>query len=276
MQVLASFTLAGLRVTPTPWDKQGNFDTLERFARQAADEGAQLVVTPEGFLEGYVWNDENPQHFSRERYFELGEYADGPLLRRVGALASELDIYLAVGIAERRDQRMYNSMIIYSPDGTEVSRYAKTHTADDEPYNTKGSEFPVVDTGLGRWGTMICMDRQLPETSRILAIKGAQLILVPAWGMYGEINEVMMRTRAFENGVHVLFVHPKRCLVIDPDGTVIAEDTGNGDEVVTANVTLSASGTHGPIRRRRPEIYGELVVTSPGQDQAVTAEEDRS
>jgi predicted amidohydrolase len=271
----ASFTLAGLRVTPTPWDKQRNVETLERFARQAVDEGAQVVITPEGFLEGYVWNDENPQYFSKERYFEVGEYADSPLLRRVGALASELDIYLAVGVAERRDERMYNSMIIYSPDGMQLSRYAKTHTAGDEPYNTKGSEFPVVDTTLGRWGTVICMDRQLPETSRILAVKGAQLILVPAWGMYGEINDVMMRTRAFENGVHVVFVHPKRCLIIDPDGTVIARDRDNGDEVVTARVTLSPSGSRGPIRRRRPEIYGELLLGSTGQDSADSTEEGK-
>ena len=234
MRGSVSLTLAGLRVAPTPWDKEGNFATLERFAHRAVDQGAQLVVTPEGFLEGYVWNDENPQPFSKERYFEIGEYADGPLLGRVGALASRLGIYLAVGIAERRDERMYNSIFIYSPDGTAVSRYAKTHTADDEPYNTKGSEFPVVDTPLGRWGTVICMDRQLPETSRILAVKGAQLILVPAWGMCGEINDVMMRTRAFENGVHVFFVHPRRCLIIGPDGTVIAQDAGEGDEVVTA------------------------------------------
>ena len=266
MQGNVTLTLAGLRVAPTPWDKQGNFETLARFAHRAVDEGAQLVVTPEGFLEGYVWNDENPQHFSSERYFEIGEYADGPLLRQVGALASKLDIYLAVGIAERRDERMYNSMFIYSPEGMAVSRYAKTHTAGDEPYNTKGTEFPVVDTPLGRWGTVICMDRQLPETSRILAVKGAELILVPAWGMCGEINDVLMRTRAFENGLHVLFVHPRRCLIIGPDGTVIAQDAGKGDEVVTAQVTLSPPGTYGPIRRRRPEIYGELILSSPRQD----------
>jgi predicted amidohydrolase len=276
MQDNASFAVAGLRVTPTPWDKQANFDLLERFARQAVDEGAQLVVTPEGFLEGYVWNDENPQYFSKERYFEIGESADGPLLGRVSGLASELKIYLAVGVAERRDGRMYNSVFIYSPDGVEVGRYAKTHTAGDEPYNAKGSDFPLVETALGRWGTVICMDRQLPETSRILAVKGAQLILVPAWGMCGEINDIMMRTRAYENGVHVLFVHPKRCLIISPDGTIMAQDKGNGDEVVTAHMTLTSSGTHGPIRRRRPEIYGEILLPPPGQDQADSAEDSRS
>jgi predicted amidohydrolase len=272
----ACFTVAGLRVVPTPWDKQGNFALLERFARQAVDAGARLVVTPEGFLEGYVWNDENPEYFSKERYFEIGESADGPLLGRVGALASELNVYLAVGVAERRDERMYNSVFIFSPDGVAVSRYAKTHTAGDEPYNTKGSEFPLVETAFGRWGTVICMDRQLPETSRILAVKGAQLILVPAWGMYGEINDIMMRTRAFENGVHVLFVHPRRCLIISPDGTIIAQDKGNGDEVVTAQVTLTPPGTQGPIRRRRPEIYGELLFHSPEHDPAGSAEDGPS
>ena len=49
-----SLTLAGLRVTPTPWDKEGNFDKLKFFATEAADRGAELVVTPEGFLEGYL------------------------------------------------------------------------------------------------------------------------------------------------------------------------------------------------------------------------------
>jgi predicted amidohydrolase len=96
------------------------------------------------------------------------------------------------------------------------------------------------------------MDRQLPETARILAVKGAQLIVVPAWGMAGEMNVVMMRTRAYENGVHVAFVHPKRCLIIDPDGTVIAQDTAAGDEIVSASITLRDPGRHGPISVAAP------------------------
>jgi predicted amidohydrolase len=249
-------------VTPRPWDKQGNVEMLERFATEAAGRGAQVVVTPEGFVEGNVWHDDNPKDFSRQRYFDAGEAVDGPVMGRVGALARTLEVFLVVGFAERRGDRMYNSVIIYSPGGVAVSLYSKTHTADDdEPFNTKGSEFPVVETGLGRWGTLICMDRQLPETSRILAIKGAQIILVPAWGMYGEMNEVMMRTRAFENGVHVAFVHPRRCLIIDPGGTVIARDSGDGDEIVTAPITLPRVGAPSPIRQRRPEIYGEILRT---------------
>ena len=256
-----SFTLAGLRVTPEPWDKQANFDKLERFTRLAAGEGADVVITPEGFLEGYVWNDDSPKDFSREQYFDLGETVDGPLMGRVRALARELKIFLVVGFAERRDERMYNSVAIISPDGSVVSQYSKTHTADDEPFNTRGTDFPVVTTPLGRWGTLVCMDRQLPETSRILAIKGAQMIMVPAWGMCGEMNDVMMRTRAYENGVHVAFVHPKRCLIIDPTGTIVAQDSGAGYEVVTSRIKLRDSRAPSPIRHRRPEIYGALLQT---------------
>jgi predicted amidohydrolase len=254
-----SFILAGLKVTPTPWDKPGNVDKLEHFTRQAAGQGAGVVVTPEGFVEGYLWNDDNPQNFSREQYLEAGETVDGPLMGRVRALAREVSVYLVVGFAERLDDRMYNSVIVVSPDGAVVGRYSKTHTANDEPFNTKGTEFPVIETTLGRWGTLVCMDRQLPETSRILAIKGAQIILIPAWGSCGEMNDVMMRTRAFENGVHVAFVHPDRCLLVDPDGTILAQDSGDGDEIVAARIALRESGVHSPIRYRRPEIYGELL-----------------
>lgn len=258
-EAVVPFTLAGLKVTPEPWDKEGNLAKLEQFTRRAAVDGASLVVTPEGFLEGYVWNDDTPKDFSREEYFALGETIDGPFMSRIGVLARELSIHLVVGFAERRDDRMYNSVLMYGPDGTVILRYAKSHTANDEPFNTKGTEFPVVKTAWGRWGALICMDRQLPETSRILAIKGAQLILVPAWGGHGDVNDAMMRTRAAENGVHVAFVHPKRCLIIHPDGSIIAQDTGAGDEIVMAQIALQRTGAHSALQHRRPDIYGDLL-----------------
>lgn len=255
-----SLTVAALRVTPTAWDTEGNVATLESYARRAAEQGAELVVTPEGFLEGYPWNDDNGEAFSRQRYLDVGLTVDGSVIDRVRALAADLLVHLVVGFAERVGDRMFNSAITISPAGLIVSRYAKTHTAgDDEPFNSKGTEFPVAETALGRWGTLICMDRQLPETARILAVKGAQLILVPSWGMYGEINDVMMRTRAFENGVYVAFVHPKRCLIIDPDGEIVAQDSGRGDEIVTARIRLPRDDRRGPIRQRRPEIYSEIL-----------------
>src|SRR5262249_29687315 len=198
-----------------------NFGRLVAYARQASGKGAKLIITPEGFLEGYVANDKANPGVTEERYRAVGEGIDGPLITKVRSLSRELKVYLLVGFAEKRSGKMFNSAVIFSPEGDVTLHYSKAHNAHDEPYNTKGTDFPVAETPLGRWGALICYDRQLPETSRILAIKGAQLILVPAWGGYGEMNDVMMRTRAYENSVFVAFVHPKRCLFIDPRGNVI-------------------------------------------------------
>jgi len=250
------FTIAALRVVPDRWDKESNLRKLDRFAREAVAKGAQVVVTPEGFLDGYVGND---QDLDKKRYLGVAEPIDGPALHRVRALARELKIHLAIGFPELRGDQVYNSVAIFSPDGALVSRYSKTHCGG-EPHNTEGAEFPVIKTPIGRWGTLICLDRQLPETSRILAIKGAQMILVPSYGMYGEMNDVMMRTRAYENGVYVVFVHPKRALIIDPKGKVIASDSDQGDQVVTGRIRLDDRVGSGPIRNRRPEIYGELLT----------------
>ncbi|HPT25183.1 MAG TPA: carbon-nitrogen hydrolase family protein [Bryobacteraceae bacterium] len=255
----AAFLFAGLSLTPTPWDKEANFRLLDRYARLAAAQGAQVIATPEGFLEGYVGNQHRSPGLDRGKYFSVGEHIDGPMLTRVAALARELKVYLLIGFAERRQDRMYNSAVIFAPDGSIASRYSKAHTAADEPFNTKGAEFPVADTPLGRWGTLICFDRQLPETSRILSLRGAQFILVPSWGGYGEINDQMMRVRAYENGVWLAFVHPKRTLVIDPKGNIVAKSGREDDQIVLATITLRDGKPIQLLEQRRPELYEELV-----------------
>jgi predicted amidohydrolase len=254
-----SFQFAGLTLTPAPWDKEANFAKLEKFTRQAAARGAQVVVAPEGFLEGYVGNKHRSPGLTRDKYQSAGEKVDGPLMMRVSHLARELKIYLSVGYAEQRNQQMFNSAVIFSPDGTIAGHYSKTHTADDEPFNTKGTDLPVFPTPLGRWGTLICFDRQLPETARTLALRGAQFILVPAWGGYGEINDIMMRVRAYENGVWLAFVHPKRCLIIDPKGNVVASDAGEFDQVVLATIRINPDTRKPLLQQRRPELYNDLI-----------------
>jgi predicted amidohydrolase len=256
-----SFIFAGLSLTPKPWDKEANLAKLERYARQAAARGASVIATPEGYLEGYVGNEKRTPDLLqiREKYVDVGEDLDGRMLGRIRDLARELKVYLLVGFAERRQGKMYNSAVILSPDGAVVSHYSKSHTASDEPLNTKGTEFPVADTRFGRWGTLICFDRQLPETSRILALKGARFILVPAWGGYGEMNDIMMRVRAYENGVWLAFVHPNRCLIIDDRGTIVAQNTGAGDQIVTATITIHDENRSALLKERRPELYGDLA-----------------
>ncbi|HEU0139057.1 MAG TPA: carbon-nitrogen hydrolase family protein [Bryobacteraceae bacterium] len=131
-----SFVFAGLSLTPEPWNKEANLAKLERYVRQAAAMGAQVVATPEGFLEGYVGNRGRSRDLTREKYFPVGEELNGAMMTRIRGLAQQLKIHLLVGFAERRQEKMYNSAVIFSPEGSVVLHYSKSHTADDEPFNT--------------------------------------------------------------------------------------------------------------------------------------------
>ncbi len=256
-----SFNLAGLSLTPEPWNKEANLDKLEKYARQAAGLGAQVLVTPEGFLEGYVGNRGRSPDLTWEKYSPVGEELDGPVMNRVRDLARELRVYLLLGFGERRNGKMYNSAVIFSAGGEVALHYSKSHTADDEPFNTKGTEFPVASTPWGRWGALICFDRQYPETARILALKGARLILIPAWGSHGELNDQMMCIRAYENGVWLAFVHPKRCIIVNPDGAIVAKNVGEEDQIVMATIDPGRTGRAAKLLmdQRRPELYGEIL-----------------
>jgi predicted amidohydrolase len=265
-----SFVFAGLKLLPDAWDKEANFKKLELYTRRAAAAGADFIATPEGYLEGYVGNGKIAKgrsgvDLTRERYLEIGEALDGPMMRRIAALARELKKYLLVGFAERRGDKMYNTAVIYSPEGAVIAKYSKSHCGG-EPFNEPGSEFPVFPTPLGRLGLLICFDRQMPETSRILAIKGAQIILVPAFGLgTTEINEdIMMRTRAYENSVYVAHIHPVNTFIVDPKGTIVAQSRGDGETIVAARITLDDRiGANKAFRQRRPEIYKEILKANP-------------
>ena len=129
-----SFLIAGLRVMPDRWNKQGNLEKLDHWAREAVRQGANMVITPEGFLEGYVANTSANPGVTEERYRAVGESLDGALLLRIRMLAEELKIYLLVGFAEARGGKMYNSAVIFSPEGKVALHYSKSHNAHDEPF----------------------------------------------------------------------------------------------------------------------------------------------
>jgi predicted amidohydrolase len=248
--------IAGLSLLSRKWDKEANWRKAQRLLRRAARAGAQIVCSPEGFLEGYVVQEKG---LTRARYRTAGEaIRTSPYVRAMRELCAELKVYFVAGFAERRGARMYNSAALIGPRGEIVGVFHKAHDMGREPLNTMGDEFPVFDIALGRVGIMICFDRQLPETARLLALGGARLILNPSAGAYGERNDVMMRTRAYENGVWIIFTHPQDCLIISPMGDIVARGAGSPDQVVVADIDLEAAGGGGPGVHRRPEVYRDL------------------
>ena len=270
-QTITSVTIASASVVPVKWEKEINWQVIERMVRKAALNGkADVVITPEGVLEGYVINEVNKITESEEKakiiekFRQLAEPIDGPYIQKACALADELDIYLILGFLESRGERLYNTAILIDPDGDIIARYSKTHFAQGYEINpefyTPGDEYPVFDTPFGKVGIIICYDRQLPEPARIMAVKGAQILFVPAYGSFTDEfgwNTVLMRTRAYENRFPVIFCNPHQSLLIDNRGNLIA--TGNVNEVVYYRVDTSPAQYEGRFKNRRAATYKEIM-----------------
>jgi predicted amidohydrolase len=270
-------SVAALVLPNVRGDREKAVQRVEDYTRRAAALGAKIVVAPETCLDGYCCHD---PRLTRDSFCQLAEPADGPSLVRLGKLARELDIYLCVGFSEIDKGELYNTAILFGPDGRTVGKYRKTHGVEE--FYKVGDDLPVFDTRYGKVGILICFDRQLPETTRTLADKGARLILIASNGMWERMNDAMLRARAYDNGVFVVFAHPRDGLVIDPGGRIIAanvtvpghnvglptnvdtEDAGGWPEAVTREIDLEAwRGAHGTLMQRRLELYGKSAKPAP-------------
>jgi predicted amidohydrolase len=238
--------------------------------REAARNGADVVVTPEGVLEGYVINEVNAVKGLEERsqieqkFLELGEPLDGSYVRKACDLADETDVFLVLGFLERSGNQLYNTAILIDPDGDIVGRYSKTHFAQGYAVNPEfydpGEQYPVFQTPFGKVGMLICYDRQLPEPARILALKGAQVLFVPSYGSYTDENgwnTILMRTRAYENGFPVVFSHPFQSLLINRKGSLLA--VGSANELVYYEIDTAPERYQDRFSNRRPETYGKIL-----------------
>ena len=243
---------------------------IEAYVRRAADQGAKIVVTPETCIDGYICHQPG---LTRERMCALAEPEMGPGIGRLRRLARELDLYLCIGFSELAGERLYNTALLIGPDGKTVGKYRKTHGV--EPFYEAGDALPVFETRYGKVGMMICFDRQLPEIARTMVAAGAELILVPSNGMWGRMNDAMLRTRCYENGVFLVFAHPRDGLVIDPGGRIIAanmsipgqgvglptntdtEDAGGWPEAVVREIDLVAwrQSQGNMLQHRRQDLY---------------------
>lgn len=259
--------VASLSIFPEKWNKAGNRVKIERMVRDAATQGAELVITPEGVLEGYVVNEvidaQNAQAKAKltRRFAEVAEPVDGPHLRALAALADELDIHLIVGFLEADGQRTFNTAALFDPAGQLLGKYRKTHFAQgytvNPPGYTAGRNYPVFDIGMVNIGIMICFDRQPPEPARQLALGGAEIIACPSYGGYGAWNTRLMQVRAYENDAYVVFTHPEQSLIIDRSGEILRE--GGKDQIMIQDIDAGdLDKTRASFTNRRPETYDRL------------------
>ena len=173
----ATLAVIQMRVTD---DTARNVERAEALVRDAAGQGANIILLPELFEYLYFCQVE------REHYFELAHEVEGhPFLGRMADLARELGVVLPVSFFERAGQAHFNSLAVFDADGTRLGVYRKSHIPDGPGYEEKfyfnpgDSGFKVWDTRFGRIGVGICWDQWFPETARAMMLLGADLLLYP-------------------------------------------------------------------------------------------------
>lgn len=245
-----------IKAVPEKWNKRRNWRTLERLTREAARRGADVVITPECFLDGYVIHELECTPVTLRRMAERGE--KGAYVRRMKALAAELGVYLVSGFTDTPDGKTFlNAAYLFDRCGRVAGRYHKIHVYG---IYTPGDALPVFDLEFGRVGMLICADRRWPENTRILALKGAGIILMPTYGMRHQANEHWMQTRAYENGIYICFAHAGVSFICNPAGELEAKLLSNAEDVLVHDIDLDAV-THKHLDERRPDLYGALVET---------------
>ena len=257
-----TFTVATLKVMPKTGHKAANYAVAERLIREAAARGASLIVTGEAYLDGYSGNTKFAPGMTREKLSTLAEPIDGPWVKKAMALARELRVHLIFCFSEARGAKIFNTAALIDPAGELIGRYCKSHTGARELYDA-GDELPVFETKLGRIGVLLCFDRQPPESARVLALQGAQVIVVPAYGTTSSpIDEdLLMRARAYENGLYVVYTSPYNAFVAGPGGTMVAQVRNETDGLMFAELVLDGRlGSNSAQRRRRPELYDKLLT----------------
>ena len=185
---------------------EDNMEKGVKACREAKEKGADIALFPEMWSTGYVFSHE------KEWLEQNAVSLDSAYVKQFSALAAELDMSIAVTLLEKNEPKPRNTVCLFDRHGKLVYRYSKVHICDfgeddDEGILDAGDDFCVaeLDTAKGRInvGSMICYDREFPESARVMMLKGAELLLVPnACPM--EINRLsQLRGRAYENQIAI-------------------------------------------------------------------------
>jgi N-carbamoylputrescine amidase len=275
-------------------DRAKNIAKAKHMVRAAAAKGAQLVLLPELFETPYFCQDQSAEHFALARPFE-----DNPLIAEFAELARELSVVLPLSFFERAHNAYYNALAIVNSDGRVLGRYRKSHIPDGPGYQEK-FYFRPGDTGFSVWptasgivGAAICWDQWFPEAARILALKGADMLLYPTaigsepppappvdsrdhWRrvMQGHaaanyVALVAANRVGVEQGQAGELRFYGSSFIAGPTGEIAAELGREEEGVITAKFDFAAiakaRASWGLFRDRRPDLYGPLLTGDGGE-----------
>ncbi|MGI9461579.1 MAG: N-carbamoylputrescine amidase [Alphaproteobacteria bacterium] len=270
-------------------DIKKNHDKAEEMVRNLAKQGANIILIPELFEAPYFCKE------MRAEYFSMAQPRHNhPLLKKFSAIAKELSVAMPISFFENDNNVYYNSIVMLDADGRDMGLYRKSHIPDGDGYEEKyyfspgDSGFQIWQTGFGKIGVGICWDQWFPEVARIMALKGAEVLLYPTaigseppapdydsshhWQatMCGHAAANIIPLVAAnrigkekaKNGTEVVFYGAS--FIADPSGKKIAEAPRDKEASLSYSFDLEAIGTlrrsWGVFRDRRPELYGDILT----------------
>jgi predicted amidohydrolase len=265
------------------FDPRANLERMRQTMECVAQRGdIDLVVFPELANSGYVKGRD--KDFARD-YVKLAEPVPGPFSQALEQLARRHRTHVVAGLLEAHPTitgTVYNSAVLIAPESGLLGVHRKMHIPGEERhYFYPGNTADVFSTELGNLGIVICADQRFPELSRVLALKGAEILCCPAnipgaerTRLDPERAYVVPRCRAMENRVFFIecnrvgtqedLVFQGRSSVAGPLGELLARsDSEDEDTLYTslcADALYEARGTWPDFRDRRPEHYGLLAA----------------
>jgi N-carbamoylputrescine amidase len=260
-------------------DKKKNLEKAVRLAKLAAEKGAKII----GFQELF-----NTHWFPMEidqRHFSLAEPINGHSIQMMRKVAKEKSAVLICPFFEEGVEGVYyNTAAVINADGKVLGEYRKVHIPqiplwEEKSYFSGGDKgFPVFQTKYAKIGIQICWDNFFPEGTRILALKGAQIVFAPTAAAFASQQkwETVIRAHAISNGVFVFRVNRVgseekqdfygKSFCVTPEGELIDRPSGMQEGIVFADIDLRDIGSTRRewtfLRDRRPEVYGELAGSS--------------
>lgn len=246
---MKEFTAACVQIAVTPNDVQGNVDKGVIWLKRAVKEyEADLVVFPETVTTSFVTG------MDAYELWELVDEVPGCITADIQAAARTLGVYVVWPSYRRGPARgvVYNSAILIGPDGEIVGIYDKTHPfplerSDCGGWVTPGDRADVFETDLGSIGMIICYDGDFPELSRLLAVKGAEIIVRPSALLRSfDIWYITNCARAYDNHVYVVATNAVgpdaggsyyfgHSMIVTPIAWRLAQARG-GEEIIAAKL----------------------------------------
>ena len=279
-------TLAATQMTCSKNNSE-NVDKAESIIRQAAGMGAQIILIQELFESTYFCMDQKDELFGLSKPFE-----NHPTLEKMSKLAFELKVVLPVSFFEKANRAHYNAIAVINADGNILGKYRKSHIPDGPGYQEKfyfnpgDTGFKVWDTAYAKIGIGICWDQWFPEVARIMALKGAEVLLYPTaiggepeddgfdssdmWqrAMIGhsaanQIPVVASNRIGTEQGEEISNYFYGRSFITNHVGDKIAEAGRDKEEVLIGKVNLDEAenlrNVWGVFRDRRTDLYSDLL-----------------